>query len=399
MLPFYILSAVIFLTFLASGTTMPFLALYAESLGASLVHIAWIVGGFSTVNLVANLLWGRVSDRVGRRKPFVVTAMAVLACTNLLISEAPVWWVILPLRLIEGAAFGAYSVASLAMMGDLLEGHPRRARLIGIYRMSGSLAFSIAIVIAGLVAQQYGFQTTYKVAAGIYLTAFIISLGLFEPRAVAHPSSISDGKTSFAALLRGPMLPLLVVAASFNVPFSAVYSVWPLWVSESLGLGRATFAQLWGLAAFIEVPAMALAGYVTDRFGRRPTFSAGLTLFASVYVLYVLAPTLPGLVTAQVIRGFAFAAFTATALTMAIEVSPPEARGRAAGLFHMAQSLSAITGSYVGGPIAQGFGFQTLFASAATVLLLGTTYVQVAVKRAGEGERTAEGAKTAAPRP
>jgi MFS family permease len=207
------------------------------------------------------------------------------------------------------------------------------------------------------------------------------------------------------------MLPLLAVAASFNLPFSAVfYSVWPIWIADGLSLGRATFTQLWGLAAFVEVPCMLLAGYLTDRFGRRPTFTLGLALFAGVYGLYFLAavtggvPTaalpaalgggvgpertvIPVLVLAQALRGLAYAAFTATALTMAIEVSPPDARGRAAGLYQMAESLSNIVGGYAGGPIAQAVGIPSLFLGGSCSVLLGAAYVQIAVSRPSADRR------------
>ena len=373
---FYVLSAVWFLEFLASGSTGPFHPLYAQSLGATLVNIAWIAGGYSTVSLVASLLWGRLSDRLRCRRPFLIASTAALGVCYLLMSAAPDWWVLLPLRLLEGAAFGAFSVAALAMMGDILEGHPHRARMIGLYRMSGSLAFSVAVVVGGFASEQFGLPTTFRTAGLIFLLAFLISLALPEP----GPSvSVRERDTSLAELLRGPMLPLVVVAASFTVPVSAVYSVWPLWVAEGLGLGRATFSQLWGLAAFVEVPSMVLAGYLADRFGGRLTFTIGLTLFGGVYLMYFAFPVLPGLVAAQMVRGCAYAAFTATALTMAIEVAPPEARGRASGLFQMAQSLSQIVGSYAGGPMAQALGYPALFLAAAGTLFLGAGYVRVAV--------------------
>ena len=413
MAAFYILASIIFLGFLASGTTGPFFPLYAASLGGSLADIALVVGTFSATNLIASLWWGRVADRIGRRKPLLVGAMGTLVLTNLLISQAGVWWVLLPLRLVEGVAIGAYGVANLAMMGDILEGHPHRARLIGAYRMSGSLAFSIAIVVAGLVAQTSGFHTTYTVASGIYFVAFAISLFLPEHRTAAA-SAGARARTSFAELARGPMLPLMIVAASFSLPFAAVYSMWPVWVADGLGLGRATFSQLWGLAAFVEVPCMALAGFATDRFGRRLTFGVGLVLFACVYLLYLNAPALgallppvvlewlpaseapgrsalPVLIVAQVVRGFAFAAFTATALTMAIEVAPPAARGRSAGLFQMAQSLSGIVGSYLGGPIAQGVGYLALFAGAAATVLSGAVYTLVTLRTSRPGDPAGPG--------
>lgn len=73
-------------------------------------------------------------------------------------------------------------------------------------------------------------------------------------------------------------------------------------------------------------------------------------------------------------RGAVFAAFTATALTLAIDLAPPEAPGRASGLFSSAQGLAQISGNWIGGPLAEALGFRALFALAAATVLCGTVY-------------------------
>lgn len=370
------LSAVIFCGFLGTGATAPFQSLYAVSLGASLGQVALVVGVFSTVALVAGLVWGRLADRRGRRQPFIAGAMLGLALTNLALAAAPTWRWLVPLRFAEGLASSAHLVCSMALMGDILAGHPRRARLIGGYRMSGSLAFSAAIVASGWLAQARGFRGSYALAAGVYALAFGIALAIPERRAVHRRAG-----AGFAGLLRGPLVPLLVVAVSFGLPFAAVYAVWPIWIADELGYGRATYARLWGLAAFVEVPCLLVAGRAIDRIGRRPTFAFGPGAFALVYLAYLAAPPLPGLVAAQVLRGAAFAAFTATALTLALELAPPDARGRAAGLYATAQSLAQIGGNWLGPPLAAALGFRALYGLAAAAVLLGALYSQLALAR------------------
>ena len=382
------LSAVIFCGFVGSGATMPFQALYATALGASLAQVAIVAGVFSLVALVAGLTWGRLADRLGRRKPFVVTAMVGLATVNVAMAGVPAWPWLVPLRILEGMAAGAHQVASLAMMGDILEGHPHRARLVGGYRMSGSLAFSVAIVASGWLAQTVGFRGSYLLAAGVYATAFLVALSIPERRGRAMtPAGRAPIAAGFAELLRGPLRPLLVLAGSFGLPFAAVYSVWPVWVATELGYGRAVFAQLWGLAAFVEVPCMLLAGVLVDRLGRRRTFVLGLGAFALVYLGYAAAPPWPGLVATQVLRGFAFAAFTATALTMAIDLAPPEARGRAAGLYTTANSLAQISGNWVGGPLAAALSFRALFTLAALSAMGAALYSQIALHHPRHSEK------------
>jgi MFS family permease len=375
------LSAVIFCGFVGGGATMPFQALYAAALGASLVQVAAVVGVFSLVALVAGLGWGRLADRLGRRKPFLVGALAGLAAVNVAMAGAPSWPWLVPLRALEGLAAGANQVAGLALMGDVLEGHPHRARLVGGYRMSGSLAFSVAIVASGWLAQNVGFRGSYLLAAGVYAVAFLIALTLPGAHQRPGPAPGTRPPVGFAGLLRGPLRPLLVLALLFGVPFAAVYSVWPIWVADEQGYGRAVFARLWGLAAFVEVPCMLLAGGLVERLGRRPTFALGLGAFAVVYLAYAAAPPLPWLVAAQVLRGFAFAAFTATALTMAIELAPPADRGRAAGLYATANSVAQISGGWLGGPLAATLGFRALFVLAAGAVAGAAIYNRIVLRQ------------------
>jgi MFS family permease len=137
------LSFVIFSGFVALGSAGPFQALYAVSLGASLGQVALIAGGYTTVvRLFAGLAWGRLADDPRRRVPTIALALATMAAVVLL--EAAVslvsrddlptpvvpWMMLVPLRLIEGTAWAASQVASMAMMGDLLAGDARRPRLV-----------------------------------------------------------------------------------------------------------------------------------------------------------------------------------------------------------------------------------------------------------------------------
>jgi MFS family permease len=384
---YWILASIIFLNFTAGGATMPFVGLYATSLGAGLGQIALVVGVQSAVGVVSGLIFGRIADHMKNRRRIVTVAFACLVGIAIAIANAPSWPWLIPLNALLGLAGGAEQVTALALMGDILHDHPHRGRLISGYRMSGSLAFSVAIVFSGWLSQTVGLRGSFLVAAVVYSMSFVISLFLTEPKRVAT----SGPPSSFRALLGGPMRPLLIVALAFGVPFSAVFSVWPIWIADVLGYGRATFSQLWGTAAFVEVPSMFVAGLVVDRFGRRPTFVLGMAGFSLVYLLYLLAPPLPGLVIAQVLRGITFAAFTATALTMAIELAPPDARGRASGLFTSAQGLAQISGNWLGGPLASAVGFQALFALAAATVIGGAAYTFAVLGRSQqEGDRNPE---------
>ena len=369
------LSTVIFCGFVALGSAGPFQALYAVSRGATLGQVALLAGGYTSIALFAGLAWGRLADRPGRRKWLMVGGMCLLGIVHLASALVPHWEWLVPLRFIEGLAIPAHQVASMAMMGDLLAGHPNRPRLISAYRMSGSLAFSVAIVASGALSQAVGYAGSYFVATVFFAIGSATAATL---PAVVHVDVSVPGtpppRVGFGELLTGPMRPVLILALAFGLPFSMVYSVWPIWIANELGLGQATYSQLWGLAAFAEVPFMLAAGWMIGRAGAPRTFTLGLIAFSAVYCVYLINPPIEGLFLAQVVRGLGFAAYTATSLTMAIELAPATARGRAAGLYQSAQGLAQITGNWIGPPLAGAFGFRPIYALAAVAVLGGAAY-------------------------
>jgi MFS family permease len=398
------LSFVIFSGFVALGSAGPFQALYAVSLGASLSQVALIAGGYTTVGLFAGLAWGRLADDPRRRIPMIALALATMAAVLLLeatvslvtadrlpIPLAP-WMLLVPLRLIEGTAWAASQVASMAMMGDLLAGDARRPRLVSAYRMSGSLAFSVAIVVSGTVSQGLGYAASFVVASSVFVAGFLAAVSL--PRdplssSVGSPSHGSGVSRSIPLreIASGPMRPVLLLALAFGLPFSMVYGVWPIWVANDRGFGQAAYSQLWGLAAFVEVPCMVVAGWLIARVGSARTFAVGMATFAAIYTVYGAAPPLWVLFVVQAIRGFGFAAYTATSLTMAIELAPPTARGRASGLYQSAQGLAQILGNWVGPPLAGVAGYPPVFGVAAVVVAGGALFA-LRLARPDGGEPT-----------
>src|SRR5688500_15624565 len=102
---------------------MPFVTLYATSLGATLGQVALVVGVQSAVSVVSGLFWGRLADKVGRRRPFILGAMGALAVLDLAIAYAPTWELLVPLHGLRGLGMGAYQVTTLALMGDIVAGH------------------------------------------------------------------------------------------------------------------------------------------------------------------------------------------------------------------------------------------------------------------------------------
>src|SRR5919204_7014864 len=82
------LTGVLFLVYLATGLWSPLLAVYTSSLGADTAQIGLVLATFQATNLASQYWWGRLSDRLGRRKPLLLLGTAGLGLAYLGIASA-----------------------------------------------------------------------------------------------------------------------------------------------------------------------------------------------------------------------------------------------------------------------------------------------------------------------
>jgi SET family sugar efflux transporter-like MFS transporter len=177
------------------------------------------------------------------------------------------------------------------------------------------------------------------------------------------------------------MAPLLISAFLWSLVTGAVYAVWANYMVSDIGYSRAAMSRLWAVASLSEFPLMMVAGWLSDRIGRLPMLSLGFVAWAVVFVGYITVPAMPWIVIVQLVRGFAYSAFTATAMTYATEVRARAQRGRASGLYSSAGGLGSILGSSVGGTLAQFAGFRTMIATNAALIFAGALYLASAAFR------------------
>ena len=159
------LTGVLFLVYLATGLWSPLLAVYTRSLGAETAQIGLVLATFQITNLASQYWWGRFSDRIGRRKPLLLLGTAGMALAYIGVASAGQYGWLFAARALEGVALSAYSTGSLALIGDLLEDQAGRGRLMGTYRTFGSLAFAIAALSGGWLADSFSLRVPFAIAA------------------------------------------------------------------------------------------------------------------------------------------------------------------------------------------------------------------------------------------
>ena len=105
----------------------------------------------SSVVVVASLIGGRLSDRTGRRKMFVLTASLTYGLALLAIASSTDLDRFLAGMAIAGLGFGVYVAVDLALVADVLPDESSTAKDLGVFNMAGALPFSVAPAIAPFV--------------------------------------------------------------------------------------------------------------------------------------------------------------------------------------------------------------------------------------------------------
>ena len=127
-----------FVDILGFGIVIPVLPLYAEHFGATAVQIGWLVGIFSLAQFFFAPIWGKVSDRLGR-KPVLLLGLFGTVIGYVLMGLATSVTMLFVARLIDGIS-GANIGAAQAYLADI-SAPENRARAMGLLGAAFGLGF------------------------------------------------------------------------------------------------------------------------------------------------------------------------------------------------------------------------------------------------------------------
>src|SRR4029450_2570853 len=123
----------------------------------------------SAVVVAASLVGGRLSDRTGRRKLFVLSASAVYGLAMFILAIARGFNGVLVGRAVGGLGFGVYTAVDLALVVDVLPDKDNAAKDLGVLNIAGALPFSVAPAIApAILALGNGSYGVLFAVAGVW---------------------------------------------------------------------------------------------------------------------------------------------------------------------------------------------------------------------------------------
>jgi multidrug resistance protein len=339
-----VLLGVVVVDLIGFGIVMPILPYLADEYGASPTQLGLMLSAYAAAQFVFAPLWGRLSDRVGRR-PVLLATIAGTAVSLLALGLARSLTAIFAARLLAGAFAANVSVAS-AYVADATDEH-ERTRWMGLIGAAFGIGFVLGPAIGALLAP-WGHHVPMLVAAGLAALNFLhalLRLTETQRRAAAM-------EATRARVLRLPAIRWVCVTnLIFALSVTQLETVFQLFLMDQFHYDAMQ-------AGFVLVGmAVVMAGVqgggmraLAKRLDERTLVAVGALAmtasFAAVPLTHSLLPLLGLLALAAVGR-----AVTQPSLMSLMSIAaPPAERGAAMGAFQSAASLARVFG-----PLAAGW--------------------------------------------
>jgi DHA1 family tetracycline resistance protein-like MFS transporter len=350
----------VFIDLLGFGIAIPLLPFYAQRFGASPDTVTLVIAIYSLAQFIVLPFWGRLSDRLGRRRVLLV-ALAGGTCANVWLAFVDSLAMLFVARAFAGCMAGNAGVAQ-AYVADTTTAE-NRARGHGIIGAAFGLGFLCGPAVGGLLAGagtgDVDYRTPFLAAAALSAAAFLFaalrlpeSVGAAQ-RAVA--AEVRRGRfAEIAEALRRPHLGLLV-ALMFFTPFvfSGVETTFALWSERALGWGPLENGYAYSFMGAVAVIVQGgLAGPLSRRFGERRLVIAGPVIVAAGALALPLIGGIAGVALSLflVVAGVCIVGPALMSLTS--QRAGSHERGRVLGYSQASGGLARILG-----PAWAGYGF------------------------------------------
>lgn len=326
---------------------MPLLASYGSAMGSSGAAIGALVAAYSAMHFLLAPVWGRFSDRVGRRPVLLLGILGTL-CSSLLFAFAPNYLTLLLSRVVAGGLGATLHIAQ-AYVADQT-GPAERTRVMGLIGATYGFGFILGPIIGG-VTSGLGDAAPGLAASGISLVALVVAGAWLPEPARRQPEAPAVAFPPFA--WRPFVIPFAAAFAS-TLAFTVIYVVLPLHVEEALGYGRSRVSYLFALVGLMTTIVQGgVVGRLAPRLGEGRLVTLGGVLMAAGLASLppgTVGPAMqPLLLTGLAVLGIGYG-FVGPA--EAGYVSRRAGRADQGRLLGVLQSINAV--SRIAGPVAAG---------------------------------------------
>ncbi|GBD32777.1 MAG: tetracycline resistance MFS efflux pump [Gemmatimonadales bacterium] len=375
------LMATAFVDMVGGSMIFPLLPFYALKLNADPWLIGWMIAAFWIAQLASAPLWGRVSDRYGRR-PALLAGLAASAAGFLVFAFAVEAWMLLLSRLVQGAGGGTTGVAQ-AYVGDAVE--PKdRAKALGWLSAATSAGVMIGPAI-GSLATTLGSAAPGLIAAGLCLLN-VFYAWRWLPESAPHRRHNPGAKQADPSGPRRPVRAVVwevIASPRGDVPrlvwiytmgmlgFMSMIGVLALYLERAFGVTEQTIGLFFVYTGALSVVMRAvILGKLVERFGETGVMRMGATLLALGLMGIPLPHTILGLAAVIALVPIGTALLFPATSALVTHRAPPWELGQVMGVQQAFGSVARVAGPIWATAAFQALGIDVPFYVSGAVVCL-----------------------------
>lgn len=307
-----VLMAVAFVDMIGLMLVLPLLPLYALKLNATATLIGFLTASFPVAQLLASPVWGRVSDRYGRR-PALIVGLTASALAYVVFGFAGSLWLLFVSRFVQGLGGGTTGVAQ-AYVADTMPPH-ERAKALGWLSAATSLGVVIGPVVGSFAAR--GGQAAPGLVAAALCLCNVAFAWKWLPESRVLPSHVTTASGrhlpppeprpvlhAVRDVVLHPSRPaarVIWIYAVAMLAYNSAPAVFTLYLSWRFGIDVTNIGWFFMVFGGVGVLMRAfVVGPVNDRLGEVRTMRLGAGLYALGYALLPLATSIPAFLGVQV---------------------------------------------------------------------------------------------------
>lgn len=372
-----ILFLIVFVDLVGFGLIIPLLPFYGEHFHATPATVGALMAIYSLAQFVAAPIWGRLSDRIGR-KPVLALSLAGATLSYLWLAFAHELWMLFAARALGGFMAGNIATA-FAYVADITT-PANRAKGMGTVGAAFGLGFIFGPAIGGVLAghdpANADYVTPALVAAALSGTAMLLTLVLL-PESLAK-----DVREAHAALprrnrwqmlaeaLRRPGVGRLILLAFLSTfVFAGMETTFAMWSRRQFGWGPAQNGWLFAFIGLISAGVQGgLVGRLARRFGEPRLISSGAVLLALGMLLIPMAIHPALLWPAMLVVALGFSLMTPSLNSMVSLSAGSGVQGGMMGVTRSATTLARVLGPGFAGLVFEFLGRDWPFFTGAAIM-------------------------------
>ena len=352
-----------FIFTLGFGIIIPVMGYFTKGMGAGALELGLLMASMSAMQFLFAPLWGRISDRIGR-KPVLLVGLLGFALTFAIVGFSTQLWMLFVALIVGGILTAGIWPAVLAYIADITT-HEERGQLMGYAGAASGLGIIAGPAISSVLTT-WGMTVPFFASAALGLVTAIAGFFFLPESLQQDRMADAEKKMPVLSTLRTPLglFFFLMLFATFAI--ACIDTTYVYFISDRFGMselpsmmpflgghlvltGPNVLGIIFTAMGLIAVVSQLAVGTMMQKYGEEKTIIIGFGILCAGMALVVVTVDLASLVLVTCLTGLGGNLLNPAINTLVSKRTPQDQQGATMGLLGSFNSIGRVLGPSMGG--------------------------------------------------